>query len=136
MQNCADAGYPVRAVIMPIIPIEGWQDVYTAFLKALLGSVRLERITLGQICSYSAALRLTERKLGSKNPISTQLEKRKSPDGRIRFPFNLRVAVYRHLINVIKQFQPKLRIGLCMEESRTFEALDMKSAIGLCNCVL
>ena len=36
MRRCADAGYPIRAVIMPIIPIEGWRDIYTRFLARLL----------------------------------------------------------------------------------------------------
>ena len=26
MRQCAEAGYPVRAVIMPIIPVSGWKD--------------------------------------------------------------------------------------------------------------
>ncbi len=136
LQKCAEAGYPARAVIMPIIPIEGWQNIYTRFLKNLLQSVPLDRITLGQICSYSGALKLTERKLGRDNPISKQLEKVKSNDGRIRFPPELRIKVYRHLIDTINELQPQLHIGLCMEESRTFEALNMEGAIGHCNCVL
>ena len=136
MRKCADAGYPARAVIMPIIPVEGWQNIYARFLENLLQSVPLDRITLGQICSYSAALKLTEWKLGQKNPISNQFGKAKSNDGRMRFHFKLRIAVYRHLIDTIKQFQPKLPIGLCMEEYRTFKALNMEGAIGRCNCVL
>jgi len=82
MQKCADAGYPLRAVIMPIIPVEGWQKIYANFIENLLMSVPLERVTLGHICSYSAALKLTERKLGRNNPISSHLEKTKSNDGR------------------------------------------------------
>jgi len=136
MRKCAKVSYPLRAVIMPIIPVVGWQNMYANFLKELLMTVPLERITLGQICSYVGALKLTEEKLGRKNPISSQLEKSKSNDGRIRFPCKLRVTVYRHLISVIRQFQPELSIGLCMEEPPIFEALNMKNAIGLCNCVL
>jgi spore photoproduct lyase len=136
MQKSAEAGYAIRAVIMPIIPIEGWQNVYANFLKELLLTVSLDRITLGQICSYSAALKLTEQKLGKKNPISNQLEKAKSNDGRIRFPFKQRIVVYRYIIDTIKQFQPNLPIGLCMEEYQTFKALNMESAIGCCNCVV
>ncbi len=136
MQKCADAGYPLRAVIMPIIPIEGWQKIYASFLENLLGSVPLDRITLGQICSYSGALQLTERKLGKNNPISRMLNKTKSKDGRIRFPLKLRIEVYRYLIEKIKQFRPELDIGLCMEEYQTFKALNMENAIGCCNCVL
>ena len=136
MQNCADASYPLRAVIMPIIPVENWQNIYTDFLKKLLESVPLERITLGQICSYSGALQLTEQKLGKNNPISKMLEKGKSKDGRIRFPIKLRIKVYKYLICTIRKLQPQLLIGLCMEERETFKALDMENAIGCCNCIL
>jgi DNA repair photolyase len=136
MQKCAQAGYPIRAVVMPIIPVEGWQNIYTGFLKKLLASVALERITLGQICSYSGALQLTEQKLGKDNPISEMLEKGKSKDGRVRFPIKLRIGVYKYLVNTTRKLQPKLQIGLCMEERETFKALDMENSIGCCNCVL
>ena len=136
MRKCAEAGYPLRAVIMPIIPIEDWQNIYTKFLENLLESVLLDRITLGQICSYSGALQLAERKLGKDNPISEMLEKGKSKDGRVRFPIKLRIEVYRYLIDTIRKLQPQLQIGLCMEERETFKALDVENAIGRCNCVL
>ena len=136
MRKCVGAGYPLRAVIMPIIPIIGWQNIYTNFLKTFLMAVPLERITLGQICSYSGALKLTEQKLGKINPISDQIEERKSRDGRFRFPLRLRIEIYKHLIDTIKKLQPKLRIGLCMEEYQTFKALKMESTIGCCNCVV
>lgn len=136
MRKCAEAGYSLRAVIMPIIPIEGWQKIYANFLENLLESVPLNRITLGQICSYSGALKLTERKLGKNNPISRMLNKTKSKDGRIRFPLKLRIEVYRYLIEKIKQFRPEPDIGLCMEEANTFKALNMENSTSCCNCVL
>ena len=105
-------------------------------MKKLLASVPLERITLGQICSYSGALQLTEQKLGKDNPISEMLEKGKSKDGRVRFPIKLRIEVYRYLIDKIRKLQPQLQIGLCMEEADTFKALDMENSIGCCNCVV
>jgi spore photoproduct lyase len=58
MQRCAAAGYPVRAVLMPIIPVNDWQEVYQRFMATLLESVPLSRITLGSICSYPQAQRL------------------------------------------------------------------------------
>ena len=136
MRKCAGAGYPARAVIMPIIPVEGWQNIYARFLENLLQSVPLDRITLGQICSYSGALKLTERKLGKINPLSNQIEGRKSRDGRFRFPLRLRIEIYKHLINTIRKFQPELQVSLCMEEYPTFKALNMEGVIGRCNCVL
>ena len=136
MQKCANAGYPMRVVMMPIIPVEGWQNIYAGFLENLLKSVPLGRITLGQICSYSGALQLTERKLGKDNPISKMLEKGKSKDGRVRFPIKTRVEVYKYLVDTIRKLQPKLQIGLCMEEADTFKALGMEISIGCCNCIL
>jgi spore photoproduct lyase len=137
MRRCAEAGYIVRAVVMPIIPIMNWEPIYTEFLEDLLSAApSLQRITLGQICSYSGALALMERKLSKRNPISCQLDRRKSADGRIRFPFTLRVRIYRHLIDRIKRTRPDLDTGLCLEERRTFEALDMPDAVGRCNCTV
>jgi hypothetical protein len=121
---------------MPIIPVEGWQNIYARFLEKFLVSVPLERITLGQICSYSGALQLTERKLGKNTAISKMLEKGKSKDGRMRFPVKLRIEVYRCLLDKIKELRPKLQIGLCLEDTDVFDALDMKDSIGRCNCVL
>lgn len=136
MRQCAGAGYPLRAVIMPVVPVQGWRSIYAKFLDDLLPSVPLTRITLGQICSFPAALRLTERKLGLANPVSNLVEKSKSWDGRFRFPFNVRVDVYRHLIDAISQLEPHVQIGLCMEEPAMFKVLNMESAVGRCNCVL
>jgi DNA repair photolyase len=136
MRKCAEAGYIVRAVIMPIIPVTNWETIYAEFLDDLLTVAPLQRITLGQICSYPDALALMERKLSGRNPISCQLDRRKSEDGRVRFPFALRVRIYRYLIDRIRRTRPDVDIGLCLEERRTFEALDMQDAIGRCNCVV
>ena len=136
MQKCAKSGYPIRAVIMPIIPVDNWQQIYCKFFESLLANIELDRITLGQICSYSTAMQLTERKLGRNNVISNQLEKAKSLDGRVRFPDQLRKDVYRYLIEYIEKLQPDLQVGLCLEERPIFKSLNMEKAIGKCNCVL
>ena len=47
MRRCAQMGYPVRAVIMPIIPVADWREVYRRFMASLMASVPLSRITLG-----------------------------------------------------------------------------------------
>jgi spore photoproduct lyase len=136
MQKCAKAGYPLRAVIMPIIPLSDWRDVYAHFIEKLLKTVPLERITLGQICSFSAAKSLMELKLGKNNLVSNLLSKNQSKDGRFRFPLNLRIKIYNHLIKIIRTLCPDLQIGLCLEEPDVFESLNMTEAIGRCNCVL
>ena len=138
MEACAGAGYPVRAVVMPIIPVPKWETIYTDFLSYLLERVQLARITLGSICSYPQAMRLTEQKLGLDNSISSQVGRRHqgNSDGRTRFPRELREKVYRHLLDQIQRLAPGLGVGLCLEEERMFDSLGMKASLGRCNCVL
>jgi spore photoproduct lyase len=138
MEACAAAGYPVRAVVMPLIPLPGWESIYGDFLTDLLRRVRLTRITLGSICSYPQALHLTEQKLGRDNAISKQLAPRRSGagDGRRRFPRDVRQAVYRHLVKTIRRTEIELEIGLCLEESEMSQILHSELQLGRCNCVL
>ncbi len=138
MEACAGAGYSVRAVVMPIIPLPEWETIYSEFLSQLLARVRLARITLGSICSYPQAMRLTEAKLGPDNSIAIQVDRRRNgkSDGRTRFPRELRERVYRHLLDQIQRLAPGLGVGLCLEEEWMFDALGMKASLGRCNCVL
>lgn len=138
MTACADAGYPVRAVIMPVIPVTGWWDTYDEFLEELLNQVHLERVTLGGVCIYRAALVLMERKLGKSNAISQALSTggERCADGRARYPQQLRVEMYGHIIRKIHQLKPELTIGLCLEEEPVFEALNLTANMGRCNCVV
>jgi hypothetical protein len=138
MKRCAAAGYPVRAVVMPVIAIRGWEAAYDRFLVGLLGEVPLDRITLGGICSFVSARALMEARLGTESAISAALDGRagRSRDGRYRYPPATRITMYRQLIEQIRRSQPGLEIGLCLEERDVFEALDMTPSIGRCNCVL
>ena len=137
MKRCAEAGYPVRAVIMPIIPVPGWAEIYAGFLQGLLAEIPLDRITLGGICSYRAARGLMEHRLGRSNAISDAFDPDgPSPDGRLRYPARLRTDLYLHMIGIIRSRAPNLDIGLCLEEKRVFQALGLTDAIGRCNCVL
>jgi spore photoproduct lyase len=138
MRKCAAVGYPVRAVLMPIIPVSGWESAYERFLRGFLSKIRLDRITLGGICSYPNALRLTEAKMGASHAIATALGKpaTKSTDGRTRYPVGLRLRIYQHLIGLIREIRPDASVGLCLEERPVFETLRLTSSIGHCNCVL
>lgn len=137
MRRCAEAGYPVRAVVMPVIPVDGWRPAYAALLRRLVAEVPLDRITLGGICSYPTARGLLERGLGRSNAISRAFDPRgPSADGRLRYPQDLRVALYRHMIATVRASAPDLGIGLCLEDEGVFRALGMTERIGRCNCVL
>ena len=152
MRRCAQAGYAVRAVLMPIIPVADWPTVYGRFMTTLLELVPLSRITLGSICSYPQAQRLMELKLGKENVISSLLRglsqyssdengtvpftPAKSDDGRLRFSRSTREDVYRQLIDCVRRIRPDLEIGLCLEDEAMFVSLGLQRSMGRCNCVL
>ncbi len=138
MRRVAERGYPVRAIMMPIIPIDGWQDAYRAFTKRLLENVPIRRLTLGGICIYRSARDLMERKMGTGNLVSERID-RASPvaeDGRARYPRNLRHEVYSLIIASARRLRPDLEIALCLEEEALWESTGLRESMGRCNCRL
>ncbi len=137
IRRCAAAGYRIRIVLMPILPIPDWLDGYATLLDDLLESVPVERITLGSLCSFPNALRLTNAKLGSGNLIQELLkEGGKCRDGRYRFSPQLRTECYRLLAGLIRSRRGDLPVGLCLEERPIFAESGLSRSIGVCNCVL
>ena len=137
MQRCSAAGYPVRAVIMPIIPVTNWEDQYTEFIQDLVSRVPLERLTMGGICSYGHALQLMEGRLGRENAISCNLvPNARKGDGRIRYAPELRIRLYGHLIKAARGLRPDLTVALCLEERAVWEHIHKRWPLGRCNCVL
>ena len=138
MQRCAKAGYPVRAVLMPIIPVKGWEDIYGRFLRKLLMSMPLQRLTMGGICTYPDAKRLMEESIGEDNLISQSIESStmRQADHRSRFSQELRIKLYGALLDVIREIQPHLDVALCLEEAEVMNKVGLSASQGRCNCVL
>ena len=136
MNRSALAGYPVRAVLMPLIPVKGWREIYPTFIRYLVSAIPLQRLTLGGICSYKAARTLMENKLGLNNSISENLENQESHDGRNRYSTLLRDEIYQVIIKVVKELRPDLKIALCLEDEKLWKSTGLESNLGQCNCVL
>ena len=138
MHRAADRGYPVRAVMMPIIPIEGWQDVYAAFTERLLETVPIRRLTLGGICIYRGARELMERKMEKANAVSAHIDggSQTAGDGRARYPQDLRGAAYSLIIERARRLRPDLELALCLEEKAVWERTGLRGSLGRCNCLL
>ena len=138
MRRVASAGYPVRAVMMPIIPVEGWQEIYTAFTERLIEDVRIQRLTLGGVCIYRGARKLMERKMGLNNAISSHIEDmpQRTRDGRARYAQALRKEAYSLIIEVAQRLRPDIELALCLEEFELWQKTGLEERMGHCNCVL
>ncbi len=138
MRRVSDRGYPVRAIMMPIIPIDGWQDRYSAFTTHLLKTVPIQRLTLGGICIYRSARDLMETKMGVRNVVSGHIDhvSPKAEDGRARYPRSFRHEAYSLIIQSVRKLRPDLGIALCLEEQELWESTGLAGNIGRCNCLL
>jgi spore photoproduct lyase len=137
MRAAAEAGYPIRAVVMPLIPVPGWEQKYEEFLRGLLSRVPIGRLTFGGICTYPNARRLLEHKLGRENVISRHIGKGETTaDGRARYAPSLRVKMYAHLARVAREVRPDIELALCLEDQVVWRAVGTEADLGRCNCVL
>jgi spore photoproduct lyase len=138
MCRVAERGYPVRAIMMPIIPVDGWHNVYRAFTKRLLEAVPIQRLTLGGICIYRSARDLMERKMGTGNRVSACIDgaSPKAGDGRARYSRDLRHEVYSVVIETARRLRSNLEMALCLEERVLWERTGLAAGIGQCNCRL
>jgi len=137
MKKCAEAGYPVRAVMMPLIPVPNWEKIYSRFAQLLIRAAPIQRLTLGGICIYQNALKLMDMKMTRKNDISLKIDRStKLKDGRARYSRSLRVKMYSHIIKTVREIKPGLELALCLEEASVRKELGLEGRIGRCNCVL
>ncbi len=130
--RCARAGYPVRFLIMPLLPVEGWPELYRRLVDELLDAAAPERITMGGICSFPTARRLAAARGGG---CFVEAAEAVGPDGRRRYPPALRVKMYQVILDAIRRRAPDLPVGLCLEEPAVWRAVGLNPRRARCNCI-
>ncbi len=129
-RRVADAGYPVRFRIDPIIPVPGWEDSYRKLIEHILAVARPQRITLGSL-RFFPNVKTFAHKLGRDTSVFDYGTERTAADGRRRIPLSRRVRIYRYLMDLIPN---DVEVGLCKESEGCHQALDIGEVV--CNCTL
>jgi len=130
------AGYRVRLRIDPMIPYPEWMDGYEKLVKRILSMVRPERITIGSLRVFPMVEPFAD-KLGRDVSVFGYVTRQGDPDGRLRVPFETRLAMYRYILDMI---DGKCESGLCKETVKMHKEL-MRLGYGVdqrcrCNCTL
>lgn len=133
-RRCQDAGYEIRLVLMPVVPVEDWRTHYVALVEEALESVTPSRITLGGLCSYPRALHTMREVLGERDFVSPHLEP--ASRCRTRLRPEVRAEMYRFLLDRIHRQCPGLPVGLCLESAEVWKACRLDLGEARCNCVL
>jgi spore photoproduct lyase len=138
-RRAAEAGYEVRFIFMPLIPVPGWQAAYAEALANALNAVRPTRLTLGGICMYRSALNAMVSRddvaRESLAPILDNLQPPAFPRDRYRFRPEARQELYSHLIDRARAVEPSLPISLCLETPDLWRAVGLDPAQAKCNCL-
>lgn len=128
------AGYEVRLRIDPIIYYSTWEKDYIELVDRIFQYVRPARITLGE---YRPSNGLFSH-ISSRFPKSSLLRVHDTlikEGGKLRYPREQRVKMFRSIADQIRKNDPGVKISLCKESPQIWKAvgLDMKGLS--CNCV-
>ena len=121
------AGWQVRVRLDPIIPIENWMVHYRAMAEAI-NAVEPAVVTLGTLRFFKTLPNFARH--GTE--VFRYGEDQEDPDGRLRLKPELRLSIYRFLLDILEC----KKIGLCKETSEVHEKLGFPGEGQSCNCTL
>ena len=123
MRRTAEAGYPVGLHFDPMILFPDWEKAYEALVEEIFSA-----ITPGQVIWISiGSLRFNsemKRKMENNYPASTLTAQEMvlGDDNKFRYVRPVRVRMYRHIIDILRQHGAKECLTyLCMERWNVWE---------------
>jgi len=128
------AGYEIRLRIDPIIFYSTWEKDYVVLVDKIFEYVQPARITIGE---YRPSNGLANH-ISSRFPDSPLLKINKSlirEGKKFRYPNNLRIKMFRTIIEKIKKRRSGIDISLCKEQPEIWRALGLNMKGLKCNCL-
>ena len=128
------AGYEVRLRIDPVIFYSTWEKDYMELVDKIFEYVRPARITIGE---YRPSNGLAHH-ISARFPESALLKVNKSlirEGKKLRYPKNLRIKMFKTIIEAIKKHRSGINISLCKEQPEIWKALGLAMKGLKCNCL-
>jgi spore photoproduct lyase len=121
-KRCQEAGYPLGFHFDPIIDHEGWEkrnETLIDFLFSRIDPKQVVWISLGGF-RYPAQLKeIAEERFPRTRIFLGELFPGR--DGKFRYLRNIRVAIYRKMVEWLRQVRADLFVYLCMESREVWE---------------
>jgi spore photoproduct lyase len=128
------AGYEIRLRLDPVIYYSTWEKDYIALVDKIFEYVQPARITIGE---YRPSNGLANH-ISSRFPDSPLLRINKNlvrEGGKLRYPKNQRVKMFRTIVEAIRKNDPSVDISLCKESPQIWKAVGLDTKGLSCNCV-
>jgi spore photoproduct lyase len=133
-EKVQQAGYEVRLRIDPVILYSTWEKDYSELVDKIFHFVRPTRITIGE---YRPSNGLAHH-IGLRFPDSPLLRINKGlvkEGGKLRYPENQRVKMFRLIAEKIRRKDPAVDISLCKEPPSIWKAVGLNVKGLSCNCI-
>lgn len=119
--EAAEAGYRLAFHFDPMILHQGWKDGYEKTVHDIFSSVPAERIawfSMGAFRYLSSLKEIVRRRFPDCRIMEEEFIL--APDGKMRYLRPLRVEMYRHLLEKIREADPNACVYMCMENPRVW----------------
>lgn len=125
-----ERGWRVRLRLDPIVPIENWQGIYGRLADSVPTAV--ETVTLGSLRYFRALPNYGHRG----KEIFKYASVKDGADNRIRIERNLRLEIYKFMIQKFAAGDIPCKIGLCKETQEVHDILGLAGNNQSCNCTV
>jgi spore photoproduct lyase len=142
-RRCKENGYPIRFRFDPLLMIEDWQDKYAEMIHKVMTTVVPDRITIGSFRLFPQLRSIISKVYLSSDLLRHDMVKPFVPKVdfsgiRERYPDDVRLRMYQHVINEVRRYDPdgSIPIALCKEEYEMWDkvGLEKERTRDLCNC--
>jgi spore photoproduct lyase len=144
-RKCQEAGYTVRIRLSPMVPTAGWREEVRHMIRRMFEEIRPDVITMEPLryTPYEALESDFEPGLIDPGFMQAMAEIPDDTEGwdRSQFPDDLRIEMFRLVLDEVGRLSPDTPVGLCREKRRVWEAMaDDFDRMGqhpdnyVCNC--
>jgi len=144
-RKCQQAGYPVRVRLSPMVPVAGWEQETRHMIRRMFDQVAPEVLTIEPLrfCTYQQLCDDFPPGLLDAEFLEAMRDLPADGDAwdRQEFPDELRLRMYRVVLDEVAARSPGTPVALCREKRRIWDALkDDFERMGqhpdhyVCNC--
>ncbi len=125
--KCTEAGYKVGFHFDPVIYSEGWEKEYALLIENLFTVINPKHIAWISIGTFRFSPGL-KQVIEKRFPANTILDEELllGFDNKLRYPYQLRLSIYKKMIESLSKHSSKLNLYLCMEELPMWNDLKLR----------
>jgi spore photoproduct lyase len=126
-RQCAQAGYKIGFHFDPVIYFDGWQKQYEKVIGLMFDYIKpkdIAWISIGTLRFNPSVKQIIEARFPSNKILDGELLP--GFDNKLRYPVDIRLEIYRHLLKSLSKHSKKLPVYLCMEDISVWRELKLR----------